>query len=127
MATHYYTDIYAPYQPDNYPSSTDLSHLDSVRDEPSVLSQLDMSKDNTVLDAVQENFGLMPYTTPSPSSLSAPTSAEGPGPSFSPPFLLPDVLDVIHPTSDQTRKSRRDKPRIDLAPDQPPTTQGRPR
>jgi hypothetical protein len=125
MANHY-TDIYASYQPDIYPSSTDLSHLDSVRDEPSMLSQLGMSKDNRVLDTVQDNFNLMPYTTPSPSSLGAPTSAEGPGPSSSPPFLLP-MLDVVHPTSDQTRKPRRDKPRIGLAADQPPTTQGRPR
>jgi hypothetical protein len=127
MANHYYTDTYASYQPDIYPPSTDLSHLDSVRNEPSMLSQRGMSKDNRVLDTVQDSFNLMPYTTPSPSSLGAPTSAEGPGPSSSPPFLLPDMLDVVHPASNQTRKPRRDKPQIDLASDQPPTTQGRPR
>jgi hypothetical protein len=129
MANHY-TDIYASYQPDIYPSSTDLSHLNSVRDEPSMPSLLGMSKDNRVLDTVQDNFNVMPYadtsTTPSPSSLGAPTSTEGPGPS-SPSFLFPDMLDVVHPVSSQTRKSRRDKPRIDLAPDQPPTSQGRQR
>jgi hypothetical protein len=128
MANHY-TDIYASYQPDIYPSSTDLSHLNSVCDEPSMPSQLGMSKDNRDLDTVQDYFNLMPYadtsTTPSPSSLGAPTSTEGPGPSSSPSFLLSDMLDVVHPVSDQTRKLRRDKPQINLAPDQPPTTQGR--
>lgn len=128
MANHY-TDIYASYQPDIYPSSADLSHLNPVHGESLMQSQLGMSKDNRVLDTAQDNFGLMPYpdtfTTPSPSSLGAPTSTEGPGPSSSPHFLLPDMLDAVHPASSQTRKPRRDKPRIDLAPDQPPTSQGR--
>ena len=126
MANHY-TDIYASYQPDIYPSSTDLSHLNSVCDESSMPSQLGMSTDNRVLDTVQDYFNLMPYadtsSTPSPSSLSVPTSTDGPGPSSS--ILPPDMLDVAHPVSNQPRKPRRDKPRIDLAPDQPPTTQGR--
>jgi hypothetical protein len=126
MANHY-TDIYASYQPDSYPSSTDLSHLNSVCDEPLMPSQLGMSKDNRVLDTVQDNFNVMPYpdTSTSPSSVGAPTSTEGSGPFSSPSFLLPDMLDVVHPASNQNRKPRRDKPRIDLAPDQPPTTQGR--
>ncbi len=128
MANHY-ADMYASYQPDIYPSSTDLSHLNSVRDEPWMPSQRGVSKDNTVLDTVQEYFNLMPYadtsTTPSPSSLGAPTPTEGPGPSSSQSFLLPDMLDIVHPVSNQTRKPRRDKPQIDLALDQPPTTQGR--
>ena len=126
MANHY-TDIYASYQPE-ISSSTDLSHLSSVRGEPLMLPQLGMSKDNSVLNTVQNNFNLLPYadtsTTPSPSSLGAPTSTEDLGPS-SQSFLLPDMLGVAHPASNQTRKPRRDKPRIDLAPDQPPTTQGR--
>jgi len=128
MADHD-TDIYAPYQPDIYLSSADLSHLNSVRDEPSMLSHLGVSK-NRVLDTIQDNFNLMPYpdtSTPSPSSLGTPASTDGPGPSSSPPFLLPDMLDVVHPASNQTRKQRKDKLRIDLASDQPPTTQGLPR
>jgi hypothetical protein len=130
MANHY-TDIYASYQPVIYPSATDLSHLNSDRGEPPMLSQLGTRKDSRVLDPVQDTFNLMPYpdfsTTPSPSSLGAPTSTEGPSPSSFPSFLLPDVLDVVHPATNQTRKPRKDKPRIGLAPDQPPTTQGRPR
>lgn len=125
MANHY-TGIYASYLPDTYPSSTDISHLNSVHGEHSMLS---MSEDNRVLDTAQNNFNLMPYpdnSTPSPSGLGAPTSTEGPDPS-SLSFLLPNTLDVAHPASNQNRKPRRDKPRIGLAPDQPPTTQGRPR
>src|SRR6267154_4349109 len=125
MANHY-TDIYASHQPDIY-ASTDLSHLNSVRDEPSMSSQLGMSKENRVLDTLQDNFNLMPYpdTSASPSSVGGPTSTEDAGPFSSPSFLLPDMLDVAHPASNQTRKPRRDKPQINLAPDQPPTTQGR--
>ena len=121
-----YTDIYAPYLPDIYPSSTksstDVSHLNSVRGE---LSQLGMTKDNRVLDTVQDNFDLMFYpdtSTTRPSGLGGPTSTEGPGPSS---FLLPDMLGAVQSASNETRKPHRDKPRIDLAPDQPPTTQGR--
>ena len=129
MANHY-TDIYASYQPDIYPSldpSADPSHLNSVCDGPSMPSQLGMSEGNRALDTVQDTFNVMAYpdTSTSPSSVSALTSTEGPGPSSSPSFLLPDMLDVVHPASNQNRKPRRDKPRIDLAPDQPPTTQGR--
>lgn len=93
-----------------------------------MLSHLGMSKDNGVLDTNQNSFNVMPYldtsTTPGPSSLGAPASTEGPGSSS---FRLPDMLDVVHPASNQIRKPRKDKPRIDLAPDQPPTTQGRAR
>ena len=125
MANHY-ADIYASYLPDCYPPSTDLN---PVRGEPSMLG---VSKDDRVLDTVQNNFNdIMPYpdnsTTPSPSNLYAPTSTESPGPSSSPSFLLPNMLDVVQPGSNQTRRPRKDKPRIGLAPDQPPTTQGRPR
>ena len=123
MANHY-TDSYASYQSDTHPSSTDFSHLNSIRGKPLMLSQLVMSKDNGVLDTDQNSFNVM---TPSSSSLGAPASTEGPGSSSSPSFRLPDMLDVVHPASNQIRKPRKDKPRIDLAPDQPPTTQGRER
>jgi len=126
MANHY-TDIYASYQP-KISSSADLSRHNPVRGEPLMLSPPGMSTDNSVLDTVQNNFNFMPYadtsTTPSPSSLGASTSTEGLG-SPSPSFFLPDMLGVAHPASNQTPKPRRDKLRIDLAPDQPPTTQGR--
>jgi hypothetical protein len=38
-----------------------------------------------------------------------------------------EVEKDITPQSSRSRKPRREKPRIDLAPDQPPTTQGKPR
>jgi hypothetical protein len=121
---------------DHHPefSSKDSPHLDSAHDgEPSTLSQLYMSFDDRDSDsAVQNNSNLMPYldssSTASPSSL--PASTEGPG-SCSPPFPPSDNLEpgVVHSASPQprARKPLKDRPRIDLAPDQPPTTQGRPR
>ncbi len=126
MANHY-RDIYPSYQPHSFPP--DILHINSALGaEPPTLGISDKDRN---LDSVQHNFNPMSYpdtsTTPSPSSLDTSTSTEGPGPS-SPPFLLPDILDVVHPAaSHQTRRLRRDKPRIDLASDQPPTTQGRPR
>lgn len=115
--------------------STDSPHLDSAHGgEPSMLSQLDMGYDDRDSDsAVQDNFNPMPYpdssSTASPSSLAA-SSTEYPGTS-SPPFPLSDNLEpeFVHSTSPQprARKPLKDKARIDLAPDQPPTTQGRPR
>lgn len=124
MADHYNTS----YHPE-ISFSTLFPHLDSAHGiEPSMLSQLDTSYDDRDWDsAVQNGFNLMPYpdssSTASPSSVTA--SAECPG-SCSPPFPISDSL---HPASPQTRtrKTFKDRPRIDLAPDQPPTTQGRPR
>ena len=128
MADHYNTSYHPEY---SFP--TDFPHLDSARgNEPSILSQLDMSYDDQDWDsAVRNDFNLMPYpdssSTTSPSSMA--TSTEGPR-SCSPPLPLSDSLvpGVVHTASPQpqTRKPK-DKPRIDLAPDQPPTTEGRPR
>jgi hypothetical protein len=133
MANHHN----ASYHPE-ISFSTDFPHLDSAHGgEPSMLSQLDMSyvyDDRDSDSAVQNNFNLIPYpdssSTASPSSLAA--STEGPG-SCSPPFPLSDSLEpgVVHSASpspqSRARKPLKDRPRIDLAPDQPPTTQGRPR
>jgi hypothetical protein len=130
MANHYNTSHHPEF---SFP--TDFPHLDSAHgNEPSMLSQLDMSYDDRRDwdSAVRNNFNLMPYTdsssTTSPSSMAA--STEDPG-SCSPPFPLSDSLEpgVVHPASPQpqTRKLLKDRPRIDLAPDQPPTTEGRPR
>jgi hypothetical protein len=133
MANNYNTS----YHPE-ISFSTHFPHLDSTHgSEPSMLSQLDMSYDDRDWDsAVQNNFNLIPYpdssSTVSPSSMGA--STEGPN-SCSPPFPPSDSLGpgVIHPASPpqrpqpRTGKPFKDRQRIDLAPDQPPTTQGRPR
>lgn len=116
--------------------STDFL-FDSAHDgEPSMLSQLGISHDDWDTDsAVQNNnFNLISYpdscSTASPPSLAA--SAEGPG-SSSPPFPLSDNLElgVVHLASPQPRAQKllkdTSRPRIDLAPDQPTTTQGHPR
>ncbi len=128
MGNHY-TDIYASYEPDIF--SSDVLHFNSAHGgEPSMLSQLGVSKNDRDLGSVQNNFNLMPYpdtsTTSSPTSLGASTFTEGSG-GPSPTFLLTDMPDVGHSESHQTRKHRKDKPRIELAPNQPPTTQGRAR
>jgi hypothetical protein len=130
MANHHHNASYHP----EISFSTDFPQLDSAHGgEPSMLSQLDMSYDDRDSDsAVQNNFNLTPYpdssSTASPSSLTV--STEGPG-SRSPPFPLSDSLEpgVVHSASPQprARKPLKDRPQLDLAPDQPPTTQGRPR
>jgi hypothetical protein len=123
MANHY-THIHTSYHPDISLSPTDFLHPHGG--EPPMLSQLGMSNDDPGdSDSVQNGFNFMPYpdtsTTASPPSLVA--STDGPG-SSSPHFLLPDTPDV---ESHQARKLRKDKLRIELSPDQPTTTQGRPR
>jgi hypothetical protein len=98
------------------------------RGEPPMISQLGMNSDNRdSASAAQTGYNLSPYadtaTTPSPPSLIA--SPDGPDtPSTRP---LSDSPDLVHSPSNEPRKARREKPRIELAPDQPPTTQGRPR
>jgi hypothetical protein len=120
----YYTHVHNTYHPDISP--TDF--LPPHGGETSMLSHLGMSNDDGDSDSVQNGFNLMLYpdtsTTDSPPSLVS--SSERPG-SSSPHFLLPDTPDVVHSESHQTRKLRKDKLRIELSPDQPPTTQGRPR
>ena len=129
MANHFN----ASYHPE-ISFSTDFLHPESAHcGEPSTQSQLDMSYDDRDSDsAVRNNINLTPYpdssSVTSPSSLA--TSTERPS-SCSPPFPLSDNLEpvVVHSASPQTtsRKSLKDRPRIILAPDQPPTIQGRPR
>lgn len=130
MANHHN----ASYHPE-ISSSPDLFHLDSSHGgEPLLPSQLDMSYDDRDSESVVQNdFNLIPYPDSStPSSVAA--STEGPG-SCSPPLPLSDNLEPgafhssFYSTSPQPRagKPLKDRARIDLAPDQPPTTQGRPR
>lgn len=113
--------------------STDFLHLDSAHGGvASMLSPPNISHDDDgdSDSAVQSNFNSMPYpesSTASPSSLAA--STEGPG-SCSPHIPLSDTLEpeLVHAASQHSaRKPLKDKRRIDLAPDQPRTTQGYPR
>jgi Zn(2)-Cys(6) binuclear cluster domain-containing protein len=80
-----------------------------------MLSQLDMSHDDRDPDSVQDNFNPTHYPDSS-------TSCPSP-----PPSPLPDSLGTVHLSSHLSQKPLKDKSRIDLAPNQPPTTQGRPR
>jgi len=130
MANHFN----ASYHPE-ISFSTDFLYPKSAHcGEPSTQSQLDMSYDDRDSDSaeIHNNGNLTPYpdnsSATSPSSLAA--STEGPG-SCSPPFPLSDNLEpvVVRSASPQStsRKPLKDRPRIILAPDQPPTTLGRPR
>ena len=128
MAGHY-THLIDPYQPDFSLSPPDFLQLNSAHiAELSVPSQPGTSNDARDLDFPQNEFRPMPPhqdSSASPPSLT--TSTEGPGES-PPPFFPPDPLDVGQSATNQSRKPlRKDKQRIELAPDQPPTTQGRPR
>jgi hypothetical protein len=130
MANHYN----ASYFPE-FSFSADAPHIDSAHGgEPSMLSQLDMSYDDLDSDsAVQNNLNLTPYpgssSTASPSSLTASTEGPGSSPPPFPPSDSPEHGVTIHSVSlqPQARTQLKDKSRIDLAPDQPPTTEGRPR
>jgi hypothetical protein len=119
MADHY-THIHDSYQPDIFLSPTDL--LNSVQcGESSLQSQFD----DRDLDSLQNGLNLRPYADTSTTDSSSP-STEGPG--TSPPLSIrPDTLGGLRTASHEPRKLRKDKLRIELAPDQPPTTQGRPR
>ncbi|KAH9993709.1 hypothetical protein BJV74DRAFT_770667 [Russula compacta] len=86
-----------------------------------------MSDIQSNTDSVGAGSNLSPY----PSSSTSPSSSgfivsDGPD-SSSLPSLLPDSPELVDLSSNQTRTPRKGKPRINLAPDQPPTTQGRPR
>jgi hypothetical protein len=93
-----------------------------------MISQLGTNGDLRDTDSVQNNYNLSTYaassTNLSPPSLIAFTDV--PDASTSPP-LLPDSPDLVYSSPTQPRKARKEKLRIGLAPDQPPTTQGRPR
>ena len=98
------------------------------------MTQFGMNGDHKNADSAQTSYNL-PYqdtsTTPSPPSLI--TSTDGPEVATWSSSLLSDSPHVALPSSNSTsnqlqpRKSRKEKLRIELAPNQPPTTQGRPR
>jgi len=131
MADHYNASYHSEIS-----SSTDFPYLNPAHGgKPSMLSQLDMSYHDRESDSAFQNIlNLTPCpdssSTASPLSLAAPT--EGPG-SCSPNLPLSDNLEpgVVHSASPQPRARKlhtgKEKPRIGLAPNQPPTTQGRPR
>lgn len=95
-----------------------------------MISQLGMNGDlgDMDSDSVQNNYNLAPYSASS-TNLSPPSLIaylDVPDTSTGPP-LLPDSPDLVYSSPTQPRKARKEKLRIGLAPDQPPTTQGRPR
>ena len=129
MANHY-THIHPSHQQDISVSPAALLHFECPHgfEEPSMLPQFGISGIQCNTDSVQAGSDLSSHpdssTTPSPPSLIP--SADGPD-SLSPSSFFPDTPDLVPPSSNQNRKPRKDKPQIGLAPDQPPTTQGRPR
>jgi hypothetical protein len=84
------------------------------------------SNDNQMQMHMDSNLPRYLDTATSASPLGLVTPTDSSDTSSSHP-LLPDSPDPLEPSPSHPRKSRRDRTRIDLAPDQPPTTQGRPR
>lgn len=136
MADHY-TYTHPSGQRDISASPTTLLQLKIPYefDGYQVVTQFGMNGDHKNADSAQTSYNL-PYqdastvTTPSPPSLIS--STDGPEVAWS-SSLLSDSPHVGLPSSNSTsnqpqpRKSRKEKLRIELAPNQPPTTQGRPR
>jgi hypothetical protein len=98
-----------------------------------VMTQFGMNGDHKNADSAQTSYNLPDQdtsTTPSPPSLI--TSTDGAEVAW-PSSLLPDSPHIALPSSNSTsnqpqpRRSRKEKFRIELAPNQPPTSQGRPR
>jgi len=123
---NYYASIYPSYQRDGSVSPTALlwSKFPHGSEEPLTAPPMGTTGNHRNADAVQQDTTHpSPHTdtsaTTSPSSLFASTDV--------PDALLPDSPDTVHSSPNQARKPRRDKQRIELAPNQPPTTQGRPR
>jgi hypothetical protein len=104
-------------------------------EEYPVVTQLGMNGDHGSADSGQASYNLTTYqdtsTTPSPPSLTTPT--DGPEVATWSSSLRSDSPHLVLPSSNstsnqpQSRKLRKEKTRIELAPDQPPTTQGHPR
>lgn len=97
-------------------------YVDSRRSDLLNMSQMKRGDMPNVLD----NFSISnphPTFSQSPSAIPGPSS-EHSGDSDFWPNNLTEVTQVDPP---KPRKARREKPRIELAPDQPPTTQGKPR
>jgi len=105
-------------------------------EEYPMMTQLDMNGDHGSTDSAQASYNLSTCqdtsttTTPSPSLI---TPTDGPEVATWSSSLRPDSPHLVLPSSDstsnqpQSRKLRKEKIRIELAADQPPTTQGRPR
>jgi hypothetical protein len=91
---------------------TCLSHLRRSRSSEIVHMRMDYNRDHSYLEAAATS-----------SSLGLVASTDGRDEPSQPP-LPGDSPNAIQPPG-QPRKSRRDKMRIELSADQPPTTQGR--
>jgi hypothetical protein len=97
-------------------------YADSRRSDLSNMSQMKRGDMPDVLDNFSNSN---PHTTFNHSTSAVPgPSSEHSGDSDFWPNNLTEVTQVDPP---KPRKARREKPRIELAPDQPPTTQGKPR
>jgi hypothetical protein len=91
-----------------------------------MISQLGTNGDRRDRDFVQNSYNFSPSSTTStnlsPPSLIAFTDLPD---ASTRPQPLPDSPDLTQSSPNQLRKPRKEKQRIELAPDQPPTTQGR--
>ncbi|KAF8967057.1 hypothetical protein BDZ97DRAFT_1804957 [Flammula alnicola] len=112
------SDLHSPlesYNGHHYGDSSrsDLSFLGRVKgsDMPNILDTFSMSGNH-------QNF--LPESS---SAMSGPFAEHSGGSEFWPG----NAHEASQPEQQKPRKPRREKPRIELAPDQPPTTQGKPR
>jgi hypothetical protein len=106
-----YTPQYTYDSPLNhgYSNSTAYTAADYPTQEfPEVIPSLSRRRDSQVIS-------VPPKSTPSTHTPAAASTSD----SWTPPSIQPVDL--------PKKKSRREKPKIALAPDQPPTTQGKPR
>ena len=105
-------------------------------EEYPMMTQFGMNGDHRNADSAQTSYDLLSSyqdtsMTPSPPSLTALT--DGLEVATWSSSLLPDSPHLVLPSPESTsnqlqpRKSRKEKLQIELAPDQPPTTEGRPR
>ncbi|KAF9485849.1 hypothetical protein BDN70DRAFT_795185 [Pholiota conissans] len=111
------SDLRAPsdiYHAHNYAESS-RSHYSNV----------DRPRDN-VVPSVLDTYAVSAHSTfaSEPNSAATGPSSEHSGESDFWPVSTPDTRQLDAP---KPKKGRREKPRIELAPDQPPTTQGKPR
>ena len=95
-------------------------HFDDVLDlSPSIPHSFSNSMLSVDVPAPQARR--QPHSDSSPSSASPSSALSGFGAS------LPSAVAGAHNAASRSRRPRKEKPHIALAPDQPPTTQGKPR
>lgn len=105
----------SPPSPEDFPPSSSRSQFvpDPVHlNSPGTTAHLDMGRQRQAAFSTEYPVEVDPsFVVPSSSYLPSP----------------PTPQKSFKPESFRSKKSRREKPRIALAPDQPPTTQGKPR